>query len=76
MNAGEITAAEAVKKFERQGIKIQVPTPREKKPGDLHAPGFNIAWEPLAAEHILAVRRYHDGKIVIVTIDGRRLEAR
>lgn len=72
----QISAVEAVEKFERQNIKVMEATPRKGKPGDKHSAGYDVVFKPLAAEHVMSAKRYADGKIVIVTIDGRRLEAR
>lgn len=73
----EIAPAAAVKAFARQQIKVQEVTATKTKSEDGKVrPGFATEMKPLAESHVLAARQYADGKIVIVTIDGRRHEAR
>lgn len=76
MAAGkEISAADAVKAFKSQSITVQTATPAKVKGADgKMRDGFKTNMTPLAEEHVLAAR-VADGRIVMVTIDGRKYEA-
>lgn len=74
-----ITPAEAVKAFAKRNITIQTATPI-KAPGNTLSGAsrerdqYEVKYVPLKAEHILAAKRYFDGRVSIVTIDGRRFQ--
>ena len=77
----EIPAAEAVKRFAKEDITVQTATPCKIKVKDADGKdtgkerdGFKTKDEALAAEHILSAVK-GGGKVVIVTIDGRKHEA-
>ncbi|MGQ0545549.1 MAG: hypothetical protein ACT4P3_09490 [Betaproteobacteria bacterium] len=71
----DIRAADAVKLF--RNVKVQIATPVTVKGEDgKERPGFKTEDVALAAEHVLSARRYEDGRVAIVTIDGRKHEAR
>ncbi len=80
MNAFEaIGATEAVEVFKKRKITVQTATPIKEpakalsgKPGQRDT--FDVKYVPLRAEHIMAAKKYLDGRVSIVTIDGRRYE--
>ena len=77
MGSKTIEAADAVKLFDKQSIEVQEAKPVQKVGDDGKVrPAFDTKMKPLAAKHVLSARQYDDGKITIVTIDGRRHEAR
>lgn len=63
----EIAAAEAIKAFGKQSITVQAARQVTVKGAD--------DVEPLAVKHIIAAADYGD-RVTIVTLDGRRYEAR
>lgn len=73
----EIPAAEAMKHFAGRDIKVQaaklVPGVVKDHNGR-ERPGkvFDVKVVPLAEEHVIAAKRYANGKITIVTVDGQR----
>lgn len=77
MKFKEIEAAEALKAFGKQDIQVQEATAAGKLKGEdgKERPGFKTGMKPLAAKHVLAAKKYDDGRITIVTIDGQRHEA-
>jgi hypothetical protein len=77
----EIPAADVVKRFAKQDITVQTATPAKFKVKDADGKdtgkerdGFKVKDEALAAEHVLSAVK-GEGKVVIVTIDGRKYEA-
>ena len=72
----EISATEAIKAFAKSGIKVQEAKAVTLKGEDgKERPGFKTDDVPLREAHILSAADYGD-RITIVTIDGRRHEAR
>ena len=72
----EIAAAEAIKAFGKQSITVQAARQvTVKGADDVERPGFKTTDEPLAVKHIIAAADYSD-RVTIVTLDGRRYEAR
>jgi len=77
MGSKTIKAADAIKLFGKQDIQVQEAKPAKLKGEDgKERPGFKADMKPLAEKHILSAKEYDDGKVTIVTIDGRRHEAR
>lgn len=72
-----IAAADAVKLFGKSDIKVRVAkriTVRDKDTKK-EREGFDVKETALAAEHILAAADFGD-RVGIVTIDGRKYEAK
>jgi hypothetical protein len=71
-----IKAAEALKALGAQlkGVTVQVATPTKviDKETGVEKPAFKTSDEPIAEKHVLAAKRYPNGQVTIVTIDGRR----
>ena len=77
MSSKTIKAADAIKLFGKQDIQVQEAKPAKLKGDDgKERPGFKTEMKSLSEKHVLSAREYDDGKVVIVTIDGRRHEAR
>jgi len=73
----EIKASEALQAFKGGKIEVQTAKPVKVKGEDgKERDAYEVKLAPLAAEHILAASKYDDGRVVIVTIDGRKHEAR
>ena len=76
----EIPAADALKAFKT------APTVQTAKPGKIpykdesgaakERDGFITKNETATVEHVIGAAKYDDGRVVIVTIDGKRHEAR
>lgn len=66
------TAAEAVKLFAKDGIKVNMPVFEGKGTGRKQTGGELV---DLKAEHILAVKEGPDGGVRIVTVDGQKFDA-
>jgi len=74
--------AEAIKRFAKQDITVQVATPAKIKVKDADGKdtgkerdGYKTKDEKLSAEHILAAAKRDNGTVVITTVDGRKYEA-
>ena len=63
----EIDAAEALKYFKGQDVKVQVAAPGKA------GAGFVTKEEPLAESHVTGAADYGD-RVVVTTIDGQRHE--
>ncbi len=73
----EISAAEALKTFKGKAIEVQEARAVTLKGEDgKERPGFKTEMKPISEKHVLAAASYDDGRVTIVTIDGRRHEAR
>lgn len=79
MNCHSISAHEALEAFKGRDIMVSVTTPTTRSARDIagrrvHGPGFNVEQVPLSVEHIMAAKRWDDGRITISTIDGQKHE--
>lgn len=78
MNRSPVTPAEAVKAFGTRKPHVQTARPgrvryRDEETGaEKTRDGFITAEEPLKEEHILSAVRLADGRVIAVTIDGKR----
>jgi hypothetical protein len=73
----EISAAEAMKAFKGRSIKVQIAKPITAKAEDGKERVVLKAEEAdLAERHIIGAAQYDDGRVTIVTLDGRRHEVR
>lgn len=73
----KISATEALKAFKGKSIEVQ--EARFVKKTDDAGKVREVAdvkMAPLAEKHVLDAAQYDDGRVTIVTIDGRRHEAR
>ncbi len=74
MAARQISAAEAVKAFRSQSVKVRVATPTKVKGEDGKTrEGFSVEMAPLTEAHVLSAVDYGD-RIVMTTINGRKYE--
>jgi hypothetical protein len=77
MGSKTMKAADALKLFGKTDIQVQEAKPVKLKGDDgKERPGFKTEMKPLAEKHILSAKEHDDGRVTIVTIDGRRHEAR
>jgi hypothetical protein len=73
----EISAAEAFKAFKGRGVKVRTAKAVTVKGEDgKERPGYETEEAALAESHIIGAAQYDDGRVTIVTLDGRRHEAR
>lgn len=73
MNHQTISAAEALKLFRGQGIEVQTATQVMKKGEDgKERPAFETKMESLSEKHVLSAKKWDDGRVTLVTIDGQR----
>ena len=76
MASKELAAAEALKHFKGRGIKVQTATPAKVRGDDGKVrESFKAGEADLAEAHVIGARKYDDGRVRIVTIDGKRHEA-
>jgi hypothetical protein len=72
-----ISAADAIKAFRtKPDVQTATRTKVKDKATGKERPAFEVKDVPMAAEHIMAASKYDDGRVVVVTIDGKRHEAR
>jgi hypothetical protein len=77
MATKEISAADALALFAKQGIKVQTARAVKVKGDDgKQREAFKAEDADLAEEHILSAKKYDDGRVTITTIDGQKYEAR
>lgn len=73
----KISAAEALKAFKGKSVEVQEARPAKTKGDDgKERQGFETKMATLAEKHVLDAAQHDDGRVTIVTIDGRRHEAR
>ncbi len=69
----ELLAAEAVKAFKtRPSVQVARRVMKKDKDTNKDRPSFETKAEPLAAEHVIGAAKYDDGRVVVVTVDGKR----
>lgn len=72
----EIGAVEALKSFKTKNIEVQEARFVKKIVDGKQREVAEPKAVPLAERHVIGAAQYDDGRVVIVTIDGRRHEAR
>lgn len=82
MGYKDMNAADAVKLFAKQNIKVQEATAVNVAIKDADGndtgkvrPAYETKMAALDEDHVISAKKYDDGRVTITTIDGRRFEA-